>query len=142
MAATKVGRQPDVWGTLYALCTWERSKRGCGNAPQGRSWTPSGGRPLFSKAPSGTSRRIWTLRPRRREKTAGVAINTYQNGAYWHTPTGWLIAAVRQSDPQLASELLSQHRSIFSKTTFAKGRGMKRPGNVLDPRATRKTGFI
>jgi hypothetical protein len=52
------------------------------------------------------------------ERTAGVAINTYQNGAYWHTPTGWLIKAIRSRDPKLASKLQADYLVHLRKHDF------------------------
>jgi len=35
--------------------------------------------------------------------------HTYQNGGYWHTPTGWLIYAVGLIDPNLSMQLLARY---------------------------------
>jgi hypothetical protein len=35
--------------------------------------------------------------------------NTYQNGAYWGTPTGWVAYAIHHSSPRLAKQLATEY---------------------------------
>ena len=67
------------------------------------------------------------------EKTAGLRLNTYQNGAYWHTPTGWLIAAVRRRDPPLAAELFGDYIQHLRKNDFRLNHGPEAPWECFGP---------
>ena len=141
MAATKVGRQPDVWGTLYALhlgaikgAAAERAARTLVDAVRRKTIVFEGAVRHVPTDLDASPASAW-------EKTAGVAINTYQNGAYWHTPTGWLIAAVRQSDPQLASELLSQYLQHLQQNDFRQGPGHEAPWECFGPKGYAQNGI-
>jgi hypothetical protein len=127
-AATGVGHQPDVWGTLYALhrnilppdfaanardivadaltrgtITLDGAVR---HVPTDRDFSPAG---------------AW-------EKTApGVGVNVYQNGAYWHTPTGWLIAALWPSHRELAIKVFDQYLAHLRAQDFRKGEKFNAP---------------
>jgi len=37
-----------------------------------------------------------------------VPPETYQNGAYWGTASGWVIYAIAQKDPMLASQIFTE----------------------------------
>jgi hypothetical protein len=39
---------------------------------------------------------------------SGSALNTYQNGAYWHTASGWLIEQLWKEDRKLALDVFSE----------------------------------
>jgi hypothetical protein len=47
--------------------------------------------------------------------------NTYQNGAYWGTPVGWVSAAIARVDKKLAQRLVSEYISELRETDFRKG---------------------
>jgi hypothetical protein len=46
----------------------------------------------------------------------------YQNGAYWHTPTGWLIEALHPLDPALAKSVFDRYIAHLRKYDFRKNR--------------------
>lgn len=103
LAATEVGRQPDVWATLFALHLGILPK---GAADRARKTVAAA-----VKAPGNTVeyqggvRHVPSnqyFRPDRCWESGGGAVNTYQSGAFWHTPTGWLIKALRPVEPELA----------------------------------------
>ena len=122
LAATETGRQPDVWGTLYALhrnlLPADFAKRAritiADAVTRGSIVSHAAVRhvPLdhdFSKDSA------W-------QKTApGVPRGTYQNGAYWHTPTGWLIEALKDSHPIIANQLCSDYLAHLRNGDFQKG---------------------
>jgi hypothetical protein len=74
------------------------------------------------------------------ERTA-VAINTYQNGAYWHTPTGWLIKAVRRRDPELATKLFSEYIQHLRRNDFRLGPGHDAPWECFGPKGYAQNGI-
>lgn len=59
------------------------------------------------------------------EKTAWElslsAKNTYQNGAYWGTPTGWVCYAISQTDPQSAQALAKEYIEDLKSNDYRKG---------------------
>lgn len=122
-AATDVGQQPDVWGTLYGLylkvvpdedravllrTVREAVLRGTIACEGGVRHVPTDHN--FS------STSAW-------EQTAGVPLNRYQNGAYWHVPSGWLAAALWECDRPAAKWLVEEMLHHFRLNDFRKGRG-------------------
>lgn len=115
IAATEVGRQPDVWGTALAVAF--------GIAPSEVSATLR--KTLMAGLKRGTLAHQGAIRhvPTDRdfsgssawERTAGVPRNRYQNGAYWHVATGWVVEAIRKEDPALARQLLADTVAHFRR---------------------------
>ncbi len=46
--------------------------------------------------------------------------NTYQNGAYWGTPTGWVVYLINLSDPAAAAALSREYISELKENDFRK----------------------
>ncbi len=133
MAATKVGRQADVWGTLYAVYLGALSGVDADRATQAAVEGVRKGTIVYQGAvrhvPSdlnASSESSW-------ERTAGVAMNRYQNGAYWHTPTGWLIAVLQRSDQRLASKIFSDYIEHLRAKDFRVGPGHNAPWECFGP---------
>jgi hypothetical protein len=105
-AATGVGQQPDVWGTAFALClkavpdALAKSLRTTlVDAVKKGTITYKGAVRHVPTDHDFSATSAW-------EKTAGEPLNRYQNGAYWHVPTGWLAQAIAPSNPDLARQLV------------------------------------
>jgi hypothetical protein len=121
LAATGVGRQPDVWATLFAL------HRGVLPDPAARRALAT----VVDAVRRGTVTLEGAVRhvPTDRdaspdsawERTAGEAKDTYQNGAYWHTPTGWLVEAVTRAEPKLAQRLFDEYVDHLRRGDFRLG---------------------
>jgi hypothetical protein len=60
------------------------------------------------------------------EKCAAAG-GTYQNGAYWHTPTGWLIEALAPSAPDLAAAVFDRFVMELQQDDYRKGPGHGAP---------------
>ena len=110
VAATEVGRQPDVWATLFAL------HLGVLPAPAAKRARETVAAAV--RAPGntiewkGAVRHVPSdrfFRPDQCWESGGGALNTYQSGAYWHTPTGWLIEALQPVDPALARAVCQRY---------------------------------
>lgn len=56
-----------------------------------------------------------------------TGVNTYQSGAFWHTPTGWLIEALQATDPALAREVCERFIRHLREGDFRKGGGLGAP---------------
>lgn len=118
LAATGIGRQPDVWGTLFAL---ERDVISGEPAARARATVVAAVR-RGTITLEAAVRHVPTDRDARPdsawERTAGVAFGAYQNGAYWHTPTGWLIDVVQREDGELAARLFREYVDHLKRGDF------------------------
>jgi hypothetical protein len=128
LAATEVGRQPDVWATLFALhlgvlpaAAAERARKTVAAAVRA---------PGNTIEYQGAVRHVPSdryFRPDRCWEAGGGAVNTYQSGAFWHTPTGWLIEALQATDPVLARQVCDRFLSHLRAGDFRKGGEGKAP---------------
>jgi hypothetical protein len=122
LAATEVGRQPDVWGTLYALHRnilppdfADAARKTVADAVRRGTIVLEGAVRHVPTDHDFSPASAW-------EKVApGVSLNTYQNGAYWHTPTGWLVSALWPSDRELAAEVFRQYVAHLREQDFRRG---------------------
>ena len=118
MAATQVGRQADVWGTLYAL------HLGLLKRSEARRTRQTVKDALDSIAYEGAVRHVprsLDASPSSAWERALSAVDTYQNGAYWHTPTGWLIEALLPVSPELAKRVFADYISHLRRGDFRAG---------------------
>ncbi|HEX8520615.1 MAG TPA: hypothetical protein VF669_00080 [Tepidisphaeraceae bacterium] len=121
LAATGVGRQPDVWGTLYALHLKilpddiaSRARRTIADAVRRGTITSQGAVRHIPTEFDASPTTAW-------ERVApGVAKGTYQNGAYWHTPTGWLVEALSVEHEDLAHHVFGDYISHLRGHDFRK----------------------
>ena len=107
-AATEVGKQPDVWGTLLALHlgVLESSRARLARktilyAHQAGTITLEGAVRHVPTDRDFSASSAW-------EKAMGGK-GTYQNGAYWHTPTGFLIEALMKEDKTLGRKVFAEY---------------------------------
>jgi hypothetical protein len=121
-AATDVGRRPDVWGTLYALVLGvlapeeaRAARDAVINALRAGTITYEGAVRHVPTDHDASPASAWD------RVAPGVAINTYQNGAYWHVPTGWLIAAIDKYEPVLAARIFRDYIAHLRAQDFRKG---------------------
>jgi hypothetical protein len=61
------------------------------------------------------------------------ALNTYQNGGYWHTASGWLIEALWKHDRVLALQVFREILAQLRAQDFRKGHGHGAPWEVFGP---------
>ena len=57
--------------------------------------------------------------------------NTYQNGAYWHTPTGWLVAILWDSHQSIALQIMHDMLTAFREEDFRKGPEFNAPWECI-----------
>ncbi len=118
-ASTKISSQPDVWGTIYALYS---------NVVQGRAREEllatvvkalkAQGEIEFEGALRHVPVSFNASKHSAWERTV-TDMNRYQNGAYWHTPSAWLVTVLAEPYPKLAKDLLDHHLKHLRK---AKGK--------------------
>jgi hypothetical protein len=132
-ACTGTSAQADVWGTLYALrlgvlptAAAEQAERTVLESVRQGTITYEAAVRHVPTNMSYSASTAW-------ERTAGVAINTYQNGAYWHTPTGWLIAVVARKDRALARDLFDQYVKDLRRGDYRLGGGRQAPWETFGP---------
>jgi hypothetical protein len=128
LAATEVGKQPDVWATLFALHldvlpadaarkaleTVAAAVRAPGNTVEYRG--------AVRHVPSDRF-----FRPDQCWEAGGSGVNLYQSGAFWHTASGWLIEALQQVDPVLARQVCDRFIADLRQGDFRKGQGHGAP---------------
>ncbi len=96
LAATGQCRQPDLWGSAFAVCTGIASPEQSGEIARyfQQHYDEVVKKGQLRHLPKGI---YWDLACER---------DTYQNGGYWATPTGWLINTLELVDPALAERTL------------------------------------
>jgi len=119
-ATTGVSSQPDVWATAYAVYLGILDERPASEA----SAVLCRGYREGALAMEGQIRHVMTtdnFSETTMWEKSPVAINTYQNGAYWATPTGWVCYAMAKTDPALARQLAGEFIQTLRNTDFRLG---------------------
>jgi hypothetical protein len=128
LAATEVGRQPDVWATLFALHLGILPREA---ADRARSTVAAAVKsPGNTVEYEGAARHVPADRyfsPEKCWETAYSGVNTYQSGAFWHTPTGWLVEALEPVDTDLARQVARCFMQHLRERDFRKGEGRGAP---------------
>jgi hypothetical protein len=127
-AATEVGQQADIWATLFALDLGVL--RGA-SANRARTTIAAAVKsPGNTVEYQGAVRHVPSdryFRPNQCWEAGGGTVNTYQSGAFWHTPTGWLIEALRKFDPDLSREVWNRYIRHLRDGDFRKGKDCHAP---------------
>jgi hypothetical protein len=116
-ATTGISRQPDVWATAFAVYIGaldgtgrEKACRALLSAYQAGYLAMEGQIRHVLTTDDFDSTTAW-------EKTFARK-NTYQNGAYWGTATGWVCFAIYQVDQSAACKLAAEFVVHLRKTDF------------------------
>ncbi len=116
ISATGLGKKDDVWASAFAV--W------LGVLP--RAEEAAVARHLLALVRDGGIVAEGQIRhiPRSGEfggywEGASSGRDSYQNGGYWATPTGWLVTALRKVDPKAGDGLLSQYANFVRMTRAA-----------------------
>lgn len=129
-ASTGVSGQPDVWGTIYSLYKGVVK----GEARERLIQT------LLTALREGDIEFEGALRhvPLRHNASATSAwekaltgFNSYQNGAFWHMPTGWLIAVLEEDHPREAKALAQRYLKHLRAQAFTRGPGFSAPWECI-----------
>jgi hypothetical protein len=128
LAATEVGKQPDVWATLFAL---HLGILPADAAKKARETLAAAVRaPGHTVEYRGAVRHVPSdryFRPDQCWEAGGNGVNVYQSGAFWHTATGWLIEALQPVDPALARGVCERFLADLRAGDFRKGAGRGAP---------------
>lgn len=108
LAASEVCRQVDVWGNAFAVA---HGLGAAGHRQRAARWLAAHDDAIVH---AGQVRHLPP--PQVWERLfVDVAPVTYQNGGYWGTPSGWLIAALRLVDPALAAGTLADLLAAYRR---------------------------
>jgi hypothetical protein len=131
-AATGLSSQPDVWGTLFALhlglldrAEAAAARNMVADAVRRGTITLEGGVRQVPTDLDFSKTTAW--------ERSMCAINTYQNGGYWHTASGWLIEALWKTDRPLALQVFREMLAHLRAQDFRKGPGYGAPWEVYGP---------
>lgn len=122
VAATEVGRQPDVWATLFALHLGVLPERAARRARQ--TIVEAVQAPGHTIEYEGGVRHVPSNRyykPDQCWESSVSQVNTYQGGAFWHTPTGWLLEALWPTHPEVAREVGQRYLTHLRAQDFRRG---------------------
>ncbi|WP_043584687.1 hypothetical protein [Geminisphaera colitermitum] len=130
MAATETGCQPDVWGTIYALhlglltgASARATLREIVNALD-----------AGTIAHQGAIRHVPTnhdARPDSAWERTHTPHNHYQNGAYWHMPSGWLIDILAREHRDWSRRLFDDMIAHFRAEDFRQGSAYNAPWECI-----------
>ena len=131
-ASTGLSSQPDVWGTLLALRlgVLDRAQANAAlktvvDAVRRGTITLEGGVRQVPTDRDFSKTTAW--------ERSMCAINTYQNGGYWHTASGWLIGALWKHDRALALQVFSEMLAHLRAQDYRKGPVHGAPWEVYGP---------
>jgi hypothetical protein len=71
-----------------------------------------------------------------------VPKNTYQNGAYWGTPVGWVCKALAYVDPDAAQKLASEYIQDLREGDFRKGENFGAPWECFNGNAKQNPVYL
>ncbi len=117
IAANGVGGQADVWGTLYALHLGVLKDSAADRALDSVLDAHRRGTIAYEAA----VRHVPTdmdASPTSAWERTGTPKDAYQNGAYWHTPTGWLVEALHRRDRGMARQVFDEYIAHLRREDF------------------------
>lgn len=134
LASTGKSNQPDVWATALAVylqvLDGEAQKKTCSFLADAYNNNALSFR--------GNIRHVLTTDDFNAASSWGdtkVEKNTYQNGAYWGTPTGWVCYAIAKVNPPLAKQLAAEYVRDLRENDFRKGNSYGAPFECFYPPA-------
>ncbi len=131
-ASTETGSQADVWATAlavyYGILEGEDRQKACrtlSNAYRDGTLAYQGNIRHILVSDDFNESTAWerSLSPK----------NTYQNGAYWGTPTGWVCYAISLADPESARKLAAEYIADLKTTDYRQGDSFGGPYECFSP---------
>ncbi len=121
-ASTGKSSQPDVWSTALAvylnILEGKERLKTCNYMAdsylKGTLTHRGNVRHILTSDDSNESTAWEVTRP-------GLKKNTYQNGAYWGTPVGWVCFAIAQVNPRLAKKMFKEYVNELRENDYRKG---------------------
>ena len=131
-ASTGKSAQPDVWGSAFAVYTGAVDGPAADAVCQALAAAQRAG----SLSWRGNIRHVLTsddFSPKTAWEAALGKKNTYQNGAYWGTPTGWVCYAIARVDVDLARGIAEEYVAELREGDFRKGDEFGSPWECFHP---------
>ncbi|MBZ5859365.1 glucosidase family protein [Flavihumibacter profundi] len=132
LASTGKSRQPDVWATALAVylnvLEGDVQKKTCrflADAYKNGTLSYHGNIRHILTSDDYNNSTAWEL--------TSVDKNTYQNGAYWGTPTGWVCFAIAKADFPSAQKLAKEYIDDLQKNDYRKGKNYGAPYECFYP---------
>lgn len=132
MASTGRSGQPDIWATALAVHFGLLE----GDAAMQISTLFAHAYKAGSLSYKGNIRHILTTDDFNENTAWEISLspkNLYQNGAYWGTPTGWVVNAIKLSDPGSAAALAREYIDELTENDFRKGETFGAPYECFNP---------
>jgi hypothetical protein len=131
-ASTGKGNQADVWSTALAIYYDVLSKENTDRTSRFLSKAYENGDLSYK----GNIRHILTTDDFSESTAWEYSLakkNTYQNGAYWGTPTGWVCNAIAKTNFELAKRLAKEYIDDLRQNDFRKGPEYGAPYECFHP---------
>lgn len=131
-ASTGKGNQPDVWSTALAIYYGVLSEEETKKTSRFLSQAYENGHLSYK----GNIRHILTTDDFNDSTAWEYSLakkNTYQNGAYWGTPTGWVCYAIAKTNFKLARQLAKEYVEDLRENDFRKGPEYGAPFECFHP---------
>lgn len=132
LASTEKSKQPDVWSTALAVYFGVLEGEDMNKTCRFLSDTYKNG----TLAYRGNIRHVLSSDDYNDSSAWEISIakkNTYQNGAYWGTPTGWVCYAIAKVDAPLARKLASEYIQDLRINDYRKGGDFEAPVECFHP---------
>ncbi|MBX3257891.1 MAG: hypothetical protein KF862_27420 [Chitinophagaceae bacterium] len=131
-ASSGKSKQPDVWSTALAVYMnvlegedQQKASKILGDAFKAGTLAYKGNIRHILTSDDFSETTAW--------EKAIVAKNTYQNGAYWGTPTGWVCNAIAVTDRSTAQKLAKEYIDDLRENDFRKGGKAAAPYECFHP---------
>ena len=131
-ASTGKGNQPDVWSTALAVyydilsqVETEKTSRFLSQAYENGHLSYKGNIRHILTTDDFDESTAWEFSLAQK--------NTYQNGAYWGTPTGWVCYAIAKTNFKLAQQLAKEYIDDLRQNDFRKGPEYGAPYECFHP---------
>ena len=131
-ASTGKGNQPDVWSTALAVYydilsqeETEKTSRFLSQAYENGHLSYKGNIRHILTTDDYSDSTAWEYSMAKK--------NTYQNGAYWGTPTGWVCYAIAKTNFKLAQQLAKEYIDDLRQNDFRKGPEYGAPYECFHP---------
>jgi hypothetical protein len=132
LASSGKSNQPDVWSTALAVFlnilegdTLIKSCHFLGEAYKNGTLSYKGNIRHVLTSDDYNQSTAWEVSLARK--------NTYQNGAYWGTPTGWVCYAIAKVDYPLAQQLAREYIDDLRENDYRKGKEYGAPYECFHP---------
>ncbi|CAM3884909.1 glucosidase family protein [Aquirufa aurantiipilula] len=132
-ASTSMSAQADVWSTAWAVYTGVLSKDKAIQASQ-RICQSYQNKTLAYRGAVRHVIRTDDFNDKTAWEGSLVKKDTYQNGAYWSTATGWVAFTMALTQPTLAQQLIQEFIADLRTGDFRQGRGFGAPWECFTER--------